>query len=329
MAAKRNRWLVISVLVVAVGAFLALSILPFLTARGDRSTTALPHSPETTDARTDLEARARGYELVLEREPDNQTAIEGLVDARIQLGDLEGVIEPLEKLAELNPDTPEYRVLLGQTKQRLGDLEGAAEAYRTVLTQRPGDMNALQGLTALLIQQERPQAAIGLLQDTLQAAPQTNEVTPGAIDVGSVQLLLAQVYVEEENFNEALRMYDEAIAADPEDFRPVLAKALVLRDIDRAPDAAVLFKQAEELAPAQYRDQVRQLAQGEAALEAPAGDGETADIPEADSRIDTAQPTEVEDETDADVPEADSTVDTAQPANAEDEADTGDDEFIE
>lgn len=279
MAVKRNRWLVISVLVVAVGAFLALSVLPFLTAGGDRTSSATSNSnpsSEVNDAQAELEDRARGYELVLEREPDNQTAIEGLVDARIQLGDLEGVVEPLEKLAEMNPNTPEYRVLLGQTKQSIGDLDGAAEAYRTVLAQRPGDMNALQGLTALLIQQERPQAAIGLLQDTLQSAPQTNEVTPGAVDVGSVQLLLAQVYVEEGDIDEALRVYEDAIEAAPDDFRPVLAKGLVLRDAGREPDAVVLFKQAEELAPAQFKDQVRQLAAGEASAPAASGEGEEA-----------------------------------------------------
>ena len=288
MAVKRNRWLVISVLVVAVGAFLALSVLPFLSAGGDRPSTATSNgsnSPEVNEAQAELEARARGYELVLEREPDNQTAIEGLVDARIQLGDLEGVVEPLEKLAELNPNTPEYRVLLGQTKQSIGDLDGAADEFRTVLDQRPGEMNALQGLTALLLQQERPQAAVGLLQDTLQSAPQINEVTPGAVDVGSVQLLLAQVYVEEGDIDEALRVYDDAIDAAPDDFRPVLAKALVLRDAGREPDAVVLFQQAEELAPAQFKDQVRQLASNQT----PAPEGDTVAPAESDAPTEPAE----------------------------------------
>ncbi|HEY9888131.1 MAG TPA: tetratricopeptide repeat protein [Candidatus Obscuribacterales bacterium] len=292
MAVKRNRWLVVSVLVVAMGAFLALSVLPFLTARGDRSTASTPTGQPTpaADARAELEARAQGYELVLEREPDNQTAIEGLVDARIQLGDLQGVVAPLEKLAELNPDTPEYRVLLGQTKQSLGDLDGAADAYRSVLNTRPGDMNALQGLAALLIQQERPQAAIGLLQETLEAAPQTNEVAPGSVDVGSVQLLLAQVYVEEGNVDDALRIYDEAIDRAADDFRPVLAKALVLRDAGRAPDAAVLFRQAEELAPAEYKDQVRQLAAGEQAPDAAAPSPTDAAPPEGEGEAESEAP---------------------------------------
>jgi tetratricopeptide (TPR) repeat protein len=295
VAVKRNRWLVISVLVVAVGAFLALSVLPFLSAGGDRTSTATPNgneASEVNEAQAELEARARGYELVLEREPDNQTAIEGLVDARIQLGDLEGVVEPLEKLAELNPNTPEYRVLLGQTKQSIGDLDGAADEFRTVLDQRPGEMNALQGLTALLLQQERPQAAVGLLQDTLQSAPQINEVTPGAVDVGSVQLLLAQVYVEEGDIDEALRVYDDAIDAAPDDFRPVLAKALVLRDAGREPDAVVLFQQAEELAPAQFKDQVRQLASNQT----PTAEGDAVAPAESDAPTEPAE---------SDTPEAD------------------------
>jgi tetratricopeptide (TPR) repeat protein len=264
VAIKRNRWLVGTVLTLALAAFLSLSLLPILGSNSTRRADGNANSDQPLDPasmQAELESQARGYELVLEREPENQTALEGLVDTRIQMGDIEGVVEPLQKLVELNPDVTDYAVLLAQTKQQIGDLEGAAQTYRDVLDQRPGDMNALQGLVALLVQQNRPQAAIGLLQDTLSTAQQLDgEGTPNTIDTTSVKLLLAQVYVEADQTEQAISLYDETIAAAPDDFRPVLAKALVLQQTGQAEAAKTLFAQATAMAPAQFKDQIEQMA---------------------------------------------------------------------
>ena len=264
MAAKRNRWLVGTVLTLALAAFLSLSLLPILGGSNTRraSSNGSPDQPvDPASVQAELEAQARGYELVLEREPENQTALEGLVDTRIQMGDIEGVVDPLQKLVDLNPDITDYAVLLAQTKQQIGDLEGTAQIYRDVLDQRPGDMNALQGLVALLVQQERPQAAVGLLQETLSTAEQlSNEGSATNIDTVSVKLLLAQVYVEDNQTEQALKLYEEAIAAAPDDFRPVLAKALVLQENGQVEEAKTLFSQATAMAPAQFKDQIEQMA---------------------------------------------------------------------
>ncbi|NJL90150.1 MAG: tetratricopeptide repeat protein [Coleofasciculaceae cyanobacterium SM2_1_6] len=64
----------------------------------------------------ELLARARGYELVLQREPNNTTALEGLAIAKIELGDAQGAIAPLERLVELNPENPEYKAALDQVR---------------------------------------------------------------------------------------------------------------------------------------------------------------------------------------------------------------------
>lgn len=265
MTVKRNRWLVGTVLVLALAAFLSLSFLPFLGGMTSRRATGTNGDPspaiDPTAMQAELEAQAKGYRLVLEREPTNQTALRGLIDTEIQLGNVEGVVEPLEQLVELNPDVPEYQVLLAQTRQQLGDLEGAAQVYRQVLDQRPGDMNALQGLTALLVQQERPQAAIGLLQDTLATDNRLQaEGAASGVDTISVKLLLAQVQLEANNPSQALSLYEEAMAEAPDDFRPVLAKALVLQEQGNAEESQTLFAQAEELAPAQFKDQIQQMA---------------------------------------------------------------------
>ncbi len=276
MTANRNRWLVGTVLTLALAAFLSLSLLPILGSNGNRRASSTPDANPAADPvamQAELEAQARGYELVLEREPDNQTALQGLVDARIQLGDINGVVGPLEQLVELNPDVPDYAVLLAQTRQQMGDLEGAAQTYRQVLDQQPGNMNALQGLTVLLVQQERPQAAIGLLQDTLKTADQLQSEGAAGFDTTSVKLLLAQVHVENNSPAQAITLYDETIAANPEDFRPVLAKALVLQEQGDSETAQALFAQATTLAPAQFKDQIGQMAvQGQATPEASGSD---------------------------------------------------------
>ena len=265
MSQKRGSWIINLVLVLTLLSLVGFFMLPLLgnvltENQPSASATSVPNQNLPSARQADLEAQARGYELVLQREPDNRTALRGLLEVRLQQGDIKATIAPLEKLAKLNPDQPDYTVLLAQAKQQLGDREGAAQAYRTVLTSQPGEMNALQGLVSLLLQQQRPEAAIGLLQDTLKTAPQANQNQPGSIDVTSVQLLLAQVYVNQQRHTEAIAIYDEALKSNKQDFRPVLAKALVLQQIGRPGEAKPLFNTAISLAPAQYKDQIKQMA---------------------------------------------------------------------
>lgn len=304
---KRNRWLVSTVLIIAVVAFAGLSfsfVAPSISSafrRNNDSATTDPNGTAATGTQqADLETQAKGYELVLQREPDNQTALRGLIDTRIQLNDIEGIVAPLKKLVELNPGQPEYAVLLAQAQQQTGDLEGAAQTYRSALTERPGDMNALRGLTSLLVNQGRPQAAIGLLQDTLQTADQANQVQAGSVDVTSVKLLLGEVYAQQGRYNEAIALYDEAIEGNAQDFRPVLSKAIVLQRQGKTEEAKSLFTTASALAPAEFKDQINQMAAGNSVLTPGATGTGTED----------ETPTLEETETEASSPESETTDET-------------------
>ena len=266
MTEKRNRWLINVVLILSVVAFVGFSVLPLLSSvleqpkpQASTNPSANPNA-KAAPKKEELESQAKGYESVLQREPENQTALRGLLEAKLALGDVKGAIGPLEKLAKLNPNESEYSVLLAQAKQQVGDREGAAQTYRTLLQAKPGDLNALDGLVKLLIKEQRPEAAVSLLQDTIKTAPQANQVQAGSVDVASVQLLLGSVYADQKRFDEAIALYDESAKTNKEDFRPVLAKALVLKNQGKTEEAKPLFAAATNLAPANFKDQINQLA---------------------------------------------------------------------
>ncbi|HBK97278.1 MAG TPA: Tfp pilus assembly protein PilF, partial [Microcoleaceae bacterium UBA10368] len=184
--ANKGRGLITVVVVLALIAFLGFSLVPILDSilKGNQAQSRSTPTPTQTAAAGEkqselLQAQARGYELVLQREADNVTALRGLLQVRLELigqgvGDIKDVVSPLEKLAKLNPETTEYGILLAQAKERTDDREGAAQAYRAILAAKPGEIKALQGLVNLLLVQQRPEAAIGLLQDTLKAATAAN-----------------------------------------------------------------------------------------------------------------------------------------------------------
>lgn len=276
MSESRNRWMVRVVLAFAVVAFVGVSVMPIITTFNKPQ--SLPQNQANTEnqrsslqQKSKLEDQVRGYELVLQKEPENQTALKGLLQARLQLlsqkspgevkpADIQVVIEPLAKLARLNPQKSEYGVLLAQAKQQIGDQEGAAQTYRTILTAKPTDLKALQGMVSLQLNQKRPEAAIGLLEQSLTAAKSANTIQPGSGDVIAIQILLGNVYAFQKQELQAIAVYDQAINQDPQDFRPVLAKAMLFKQQGKLAEAKPLFDKARALAPAEYKDEINKVA---------------------------------------------------------------------
>jgi hypothetical protein len=113
--------------VIASGlAFLGMMTLPMLNVFKENTNsppssdnTPAQNQPPTAEEKAKIAAIADGYAKVLEREPENPTALQGLVEARLQLGDLPGAIPPLEKLTQLYPEQEPLKQLLKVLKQQV------------------------------------------------------------------------------------------------------------------------------------------------------------------------------------------------------------------
>ena len=80
------------------------------------------------------------------------------------------------------------------------------------------------------------------------------------MDLTALQLLLGEIYVTQKKYPEAIAVYEQASKFDNKDFRPVLAKALVLKEQGKTTESQPLFEEAVTLAPGEYKDQVKEIA---------------------------------------------------------------------
>lgn len=75
-------------------------------------------NPDDPSLEEQIQVQISGYEKVLEREPENVTALEGLAQIYLQTGDPKKAIPTLEKLVEYYPEQPEYAGILEIIKQQ-------------------------------------------------------------------------------------------------------------------------------------------------------------------------------------------------------------------
>ena len=80
------------------------------------SQSAYPEAPSPAEQ---LQSQAQGYAKVLEREPEKQTALLGLLQINLQTGDLKSAIPTLKKLIAINPGRTDLTNLLAELEGEL------------------------------------------------------------------------------------------------------------------------------------------------------------------------------------------------------------------
>ena len=150
---KKNNDALKRVLIVSSGlVFLALMVVPTLGLwknNNSNSPQGNQSGQEATIPREKLEEMVKGYEKILEREPDNPTALQGLAQARLQLKDFIGAREPLEKLYQKYPDNLEVMLVLYGTRLQTQDVSGAKSILEKLVKNYPQEPKFKEELTRL------------------------------------------------------------------------------------------------------------------------------------------------------------------------------------
>jgi tetratricopeptide (TPR) repeat protein len=267
-----RKWVKTLILAISSLVFLGLSIIPLIGGVMQNQKTPPPSTANSAAAGDPNNAKAleeteKNYLALLQREANNEEALQGLVETRLQLVQsgqrkAQDVIDPLQKLVTLQPERMEYQMILAQAQQESGKMDEAVEAYQKVLAKAPTQPAALQGITRLFIQRQRAEDAIPLLEKGLTAAQAANQKQSGSADTLALNLLLGDVYRAQKNITEASSLYERLIKESPNDFRPVATKGLLLKDQGKQEEALQQFQKALSLASADDKPRVQALIDG-------------------------------------------------------------------
>jgi tetratricopeptide (TPR) repeat protein len=256
-----RQWIINGVLIVVTLSFLGVSLAPLIGGLfAPPVQQAANNSAQNISEQEKIKNQIEGFEAVLKGDPKNQTALIGLVNLRNQLGKTKETIEPLQTLADTFPDQPEYRMTLARTYIELKDPKNASAEYRKILTTKPGFIPAIQSIVSMELTDKRPEAAIGILQDTLKTAETANKVQANTVDTGSVRWILGEVYRQQNRLDESIATYDQMIKENAKDFRPYVGKAQLKQVQGKDDEAKKLFDKGLELAPSEFKDEVKRLA---------------------------------------------------------------------
>ncbi len=152
--------------------------------------------------RGDYAAAVRAYDAVLDRTPDNGTALYNKGLALQHAGDLAAAQTAYEGALAIDPKDVEAALNLGAVKKEMGDLDGAVALYRRFLKVDPFNARLLNNLAALYRAQGRHRRAVGAVRKLLMRDKDNVDAYKN----------LALIYFDQKKYTLARTILDNALS---------------------------------------------------------------------------------------------------------------------
>lgn len=178
-------------------------------------------------------------------DPENSDKLTALGTIYAQHGDLDAALKPLQRAAELEPQSPQTQYNLALAYFQLNRFSDARAALSDVVVRWPDifQLNALYG--AILSKLGEDEAAY----KTLQHAHQLNAQDPAVGDALFIAtIMVARKHQAAKDYPEALRYYQEAAQQKPQEPEPHRGMAEIYTVTGKSALAASEKQTAEKLA---------------------------------------------------------------------------------
>ena len=159
--------------------------------------------------------------------------------ALIGLGERDKAHQELDTITRIAPDNPDARYQIGYMAWQSKDFGQAERVFNDLYKANPKDIRGLVGVVETLVGQNKMPDAIKILQTASENEPERKDM----------KIALANLYVRDLKFDEALKIYTSLLQADPKSGDLLFRTAETERrkgDVNTAIDT---FRRASQAAP--------------------------------------------------------------------------------
>ncbi|KAH0465192.1 hypothetical protein IEQ34_005295 [Dendrobium chrysotoxum] len=206
---------------------------------------ATVESVDTDQALSD-EEKERKLEEHLDSNPDDGRFLRALMELKVKAGKFQDAIAAVDRLIQLQPGEKELLLLKAHLQSYSGDAESARQGFEDILAEDPLLVEAYHGL---VMAQREVEGDLNAILKRVESALETCKKLKRKEDVRDFKLLIAQIKVIEDKYEEALKIYQELVREEPRDFRPYLCQGIIYTLLRKKEEAEKQFEKYRRLVP--------------------------------------------------------------------------------
>ncbi|XP_019251042.1 PREDICTED: protein SLOW GREEN 1, chloroplastic-like [Nicotiana attenuata] len=175
--------------------------------------------------------------------------LRNLLENHIKNRELVDALSILNKLIELESNEIEWCFLKSHLYVHNGELELAKLGFREVISKDPYHVEAYRGLVVVAGSEVDSLEEMKEIEKEVEEGIKMCEEENRKDEMRDFKLLLAQIWVIEGKYEDALKFYHELVDEEPSDFRPYLCQGMIYTMLKKNDEAEKYFEKYRGLVP--------------------------------------------------------------------------------